>query len=427
MSERVKDNRFKTFFSHLWRNIKHVLKRVGKWFIYMLTSKHNKWFVPVFAIFLGFIISMIIMSLTGVNPFSALVDMLRGVGLLPKVKIRPSIVGKEMLRCFMEFLSLATPMLFAALAVIVALKAGLFNIGVSGQMLVSGFIASMVGYVAMPSFVHKIAVLIVGIVMGGMYAALVGFLKYKFNINEVVSTIMLNYIGMYLVTYFIKTFFLNPINRCSIDILPSARWLLTGVSVGGYAITIPIALFIAAAAVVAIKLLFDKTKLGFEIRAVGTNGQAAKYAGINVGKNIVIAMLISGCLAGAAGVSYFLGYANTMSLNLVPTMGFDAIAVALLGASSPIGCVFATLLITAINYGSSYMQIQHNALPQQIAGIIVAILLLFAACGEFIKHIANKKRVRMEEAGAEFLSFRQKKNRGENRTSEDCGEVGSCR
>lgn len=140
----------------------------------------------------------------------------------------------------------------------------------------------------------------------------------------------------------------------------------------------------------------DRTTIGFEIKAVGLSRSAANYAGINIGKNILLTMTISGALAGLAGVTYFCGYLGTIQPGVVPTMGFNAIAVALLGCSDPIGCIFASFLITIISKGSIYMSSQQGV-EIELADLITAFILIFSACSEFIRMYVGSVAAELNE------------------------------
>lgn len=177
--------------------------------------------VSVFAIFISLIAGAVIILLLGKNPLTAYQNLLQGSGILPKA----SYAGyKSMLTDFMSFLNALTPMIFASLSVAVALKAGLFNIGVAGQMLTAGFITSiLVGYSPFQTPALKIIVLLMGILVGASVGAFIGWLKYRFNINEVVSTIMFNYIGMYVYSFFINTYYINPVSRQSNTVSKASR------------------------------------------------------------------------------------------------------------------------------------------------------------------------------------------------------------
>lgn len=339
--------------------------------------------VPLFAILLSLLAASLVLLLMGKNPLTAFLSLLQGSGIAPKVSYAAK---RSVLTDLAGMLNLLTPMIFAALAVAVALKTGLFNIGISGQMLVPGFIASItVGYSDLPMAAALPLVLIIGIVGGAAVGALIGWLKHRFNINEVVSSIMLNYIFSYVISFFINSYFIDPVSRQSRAVSSAARLTLTGVELGGLKFDLPLGFLLAIPAAFLIKFLMDKTRAGYEMKVVGLNRRAAKYAGISVGKNVVLAMAISGALAGLAGVTYYLGYFNSIQPRVLAAMGFDSIAVCLLGSSSPIGILFSSLLITIISKGSNYMSSTVNV-PQEISQLITGLILLFSACGAYIKH-----------------------------------------
>jgi simple sugar transport system permease protein len=155
-------------------------------------------------------------------------------------------------------------------------------------------------------------------------------------------------------------------------------------------ITLPIGIIIALAAVFLVRFLLDRTVVGFEIKAVGLNKNCARYAGIRVGYIIVLSMFFSGVLAGLAGVSFYLGYYNTIIPKELAGLGYDAIAASLLGNISPLGCIFSSSLITVFQKGNVYMG-STIGVPREIASVITGILLLFSACGEYIRHLARKR------------------------------------
>ena len=350
--------------------------------------------IPLVAIIMSFIAAAIVILLIGKNPLEAFYNLFQGAGILPK----PSYAGyKSMLTDFMSLLNAMTPLLFASLAVAVAFRAGLFNIGVAGQMLVSGFFATIiVGYSGLDAMVAKPLVLLIGIVAGGLMGGLVGWLKYKFNINEVVSTIMLNYIAQYVISFFIQMYYIDPVSRQSQYISEAARLTLVNVEIGNLKMDIPLGFILAIITAILIKILMDKTVVGFDIKAVGTNRNAAKYAGINVGRNTVLAMVISGGLAGLAGVTYYLGYYSSIQPKVLSSIGFDSIAVALLGNSHPIGVIFSSSLISIIDQGSTYMSSQAG-IRQEISSVVVGLILLFSACGVYLKYKISCMSEKVEE------------------------------
>ncbi len=338
--------------------------------------------IPLFAICLSLIAGALLMVLLGKNPVDGYRSLLQGCGMLMKEKYAG---GKGMLTDFMSYLDIWTPMIFASLAVAVAYKAGLFNIGVSGQMLLGGFIASVtVGYSDLPGIVAKPLVILVCVVAGALAGSLIGLLKYKFNINEVVSAIMLNYIFQYVISFFILTFFVNPITRQSESVGENARLTLQNVEIGGMKTVVPLGFVLALGAVAVTHYFIHHTRTGFELKAVGANPKAAVYAGINVKKNIMLAMALSGALSGLAGATYYLGYLSSIQPKTLVSTGFDAIAVCLLGNSNPVGILAASFLITIITKGGMYMN-SSIGVPQEVSSLITGLMLLFAACGVYIR------------------------------------------
>lgn len=350
--------------------------------------------IPVFAILLSLLVGAIVIAIMGKNPLTAYGNLLQGSGVLPKLRY----AGKQsMLTDFFGLIDLWTPMIFAALAVAVALKAGLFNIGIAGQMLAAGFVSTVIiGYnETLKAPIAKPLALLIAIMVGGLVGALIGWLKYQFNINEVVSSIMLNYIIQYVVAFFISDKFRDPVSRQSFKINEAASLTLKNVEIGGYKYNIPLGFILAVIVAFIILFVFKKTTFGYELKAVGSNRKAAQYAGINVGKNMVLAMVISGALAGLAGATYYMGYVQSMGVNELPSMGYDSVAVALLGNSNPIGILFASLLISVISKGSNYMQ-SYSGLVPEIASMITSLILLFSACGTFIRYLLKKAVEKME-------------------------------
>lgn len=352
--------------------------------------RNEKWqpiTIPVASILISFIAAAIVILLLGKNPLQAFYNLFQGAGIFPK----SSYAGyKSILTDFLSLLNAMTPLVFASLAVAVALRAGLFNIGVSGQMLVSGFLATViVGYSGLDAIIAKPLVLLIGIVAGGLMGGLVGWLKYRFNIHEVVSTIMLNYIAQYVISFFIQMYYVDPVSRQSKYISEEARLTLVNVEIANLKMDIPLGFILAIIIAILVKFLLDKTVVGFEINAVGSNRKAAKYSGINVGRNTVLAMIISGGLSGLAGVTYYLGYFSSIQPKVLSSIGFDSIAVALLGNSHPIGIIFSSFLVSIIDQGSTYMSSQAG-IRQEIASVIIGLILLFSACGAYVKHKVSR-------------------------------------
>lgn len=349
--------------------------------------------VPIFAVLLSLVAASILLIALGKNPVTAFLGMLRGCGIVPKANYA---ANAGMLTDFMSFLGWMAPMTFAALAVAVAFKTGLFNIGISGQMLLGGFFATVVALEcteSVPAPLRLVLVLVIGIASGAAVGGLIGFLKYRFNINEVVSSIMLNYIIQYATKFFIQMYYVDPVSRQSRYIDSSWRLTAIGVQAFGVKFDIPLAIILVIPAILLVRMILDRTKLGYEMKTVGLTRSAARYAGMNVGKNMVLSMLISGALAGLAGVSYYLGYYASIQPGTLASMGFDSIAVSLLGNSNPVGILFSSFLITIVSKGSTYMS-SSASIPQEISQVITGLILLFSACGVVIRSMLSRLRER---------------------------------
>ncbi|MFA5576287.1 MAG: ABC transporter permease [Tissierellaceae bacterium] len=358
---------------------------------------NDKWqylTIPIFLILLSFVVASIIILLLGKNPLLAFFNLLQGAGIMPK----PSYGGyKSILTDFLTLLNFMTPMIFASLAVAIGLKGGLFNIGVSGQMLLGGYFATvLIGYSNLGSLVAKPLVLVIGLVGGASLGGLIGFLKYRFNINEVVSSIMFNYIIQYVLSFFIHTRYIDPVSRQSRYINPAARLTLVNVERFGLRMDLPIGFIIAIVLAIGLKFFLDRSRIGFEIKAVGANPKAAKYAGIKVGKTLITTMALSGSLAGLAGASYYLGYFASIQPRVLPSMGFDAIAVALLGNNNPYGIIASSFIISIIEKGSTYMS-SIAGVRQEIASVITGLILLFSATNVYIQHKIRASKDRLQE------------------------------
>lgn len=352
---------------------------------------HEKWggiAVPMLSIVLALLTASVLLVIMGKNPITAFVSFLQGSGFVPKAKYGG---GQGLLTDLFTTMNTLAPMLLASLAFIIGFKAGLFNIGIAGQMLISGFTATViVGYSELNAFLAKPLVVIVGIITGGLVGALIGWLKYRFNIHEVVASVMINYIISYGTGFFINTYYANMLTRSMQICSEQSRLTLMNVQLGGVKCNIPLGIVLAFAAAFLVKFIFDKTVFGFELKAVGNNATCAKYTGINVGRRFIFSMAFSGMLAGLAGVVYFLGTYNTILPKTLPSMGFDAIAVAMLGNASPIGSIFSGILISIFQCGSNYMS-SNLGVAKEISDLITGILLMFSACGGYFRYVAQRR------------------------------------
>ena len=360
--------------------------------------------VSIMCILLSLLVASVLLLVLGKNPLRAYQSFLQGSGFLPKSSYGSN---SGMISDFFAFLNYLAPMLLAALSFIVGNQTGLFNIGISGQMLAAGFVATCtVGYMDnVNGVVAKLLVVVVGIVVGGLLGALVGWLKYQFNINEVVSTIMINYIVNYVTGFAINNYFVDPISRAMKTVSSEARLTITNVDIAGQSCDIPLGIILALIAVFVIRFILDKTVFGFELKAVGLNRKGSEYTGIKVGSRLIWSMVISGMLAGLAGVTYYCGYTNTIVPKTLPDMGYDAITVALLGNSTPVGSIFGGILICIFQVGANYMS-SSVGVVKEIASLITGIMLLFSACGAYFRYLASNRlrRIADEEARAAKLA-----------------------
>ena len=338
--------------------------------------------IPFLAILTALIVGGIIIKVVGGNPFLAYQGLIEG-----------SLGSKKALS---ETAVWATPYIFAGLAVALAFKGGLFNIGAEGQLAVGAVFSAVVGYALpewlgfpLPIYIHLPLAIIVGMLMGGVWAAIVGALKAYTGGHEVINTIMMNYIALNTTSYLLNGVMkdkspTNVIARTPL-IAASARIpaIFDGLRVHwGFVL----ALFVAAF----IWWLLNKTTLGFEIRTVGANPDAAKYAGINVKRTIIVTMLLSGMLAGLAGAIEVTGLNYRHQLGFSIGYGYDAIAIALLGRSHPLGVVLAAILFAAMRNGSTRMQFL-TQMPVDLISVIQALILLFVAADAIIRYVYRIK------------------------------------
>jgi len=338
--------------------------------------------IPLISIVVSLLAIAIIVGSMGHNPLTVFASFLQGAGWM----LKPAYAGGYgMLTDLSSTLAAFTPMLFAALAVTIAFRGGLFNIGVSGQMLAAGFLATIiVGYSGLAAWLAKPLVLLIGLVAGAAVGALIGFLKYRFNINEVVASIMLNYMLQYAVSFFINTRYADLISRQSKVVSPASMLVLNNIKLGAIQVSIPLCFIPALLLAVALYFFLRKTRMGFEIKAVGASRKGAQYSGIRVRRTILITMTLSGACAGLAGVSYYLGYLNCIQPGTLTSLGFDSIATALLGNAHPLGNIASSFLITTLDTGSTYMS-STVGVRAEIAQLVTGMILLFSACSAFIR------------------------------------------
>ena len=300
----------------------------------------------------------------------------------------------------------ATPIILTGLSVGFAFKTGLFNIGAPGQFMVGSLGAVAIG-IACEGLgpVHWLIALLGGMAMGAVWGAVPGILKAHFNVNEVISSIMMNYIGMYMTNWTVKssTVLFNTLRNESKNVAVTANLPKAGLDVLFSGSSVNSGFIIAVVAVILIWVLLYKTKLGYELQACGFNRFASKYAGINEKRNIMMAMVIAGALSGLAGAIVMLaGSGSHITVkDVIASEGFTGIAVALLGLSHPFGVLFAGMFIAYLTAGGFYLQLFQFS--TEIIDIIVAVIIYFSAFALFVKLLIDKlsKKKEISKEGGE--------------------------
>lgn len=288
-------------------------------------------------------------------------------------------------------LFLATPLIFTGLAVSVAFRAGLLNIGAEGQLYVAAFATAWVGIVlgTLPAAMLVPLCFTAAVVAGATWGAIPGFLKARFGSHEVINTIMMNFIAVALMSYFTQYHYRTPGDPImqTAPISVNAHLPRLGQMIPGLPERIPlnVAFLIALAASALVYVFLWRTKWGYELRATGSNPSAAEYGGISVRRQIVLAMAISGGLAGMVGINEVLGYRHRYYDGFSDNYGFTGIAVALLGRTHPIGVIFAALLFAVLTRGGVPVDAFTEHVTKDIVQILQATIILFVAAEAFFR------------------------------------------
>lgn len=295
----------------------------------------------------------------------------------------------------------SVPIILTGISVAFAFRTGLFNIGATGQLTVGAFAAVYVGiHWTFLGPLHWVVAVIFGAAAGGLWGAIPGILKATRNVNEVVASIMLNYIGSFLSILLIKTFIYNQELARALPPAASAQLPRLSQLITTHRSSLNFGFIIALIVVIVTHVILNKTTFGFQLKSVGFNRDASRYAGINEKRNIILAMTISGAIAGIAGATMYLvpGRLMTIEASLLQE-GFTGIAISLLGLSSPIGVLFAGLFYGALEMGGFLVQI---LFPSQIIEIIIAVIIYFSALALFfqtyVQYIFKKGALKKEVA-----------------------------
>ena len=306
------------------------------------------------------------------------------------------------LRAPSDSLVQSVPYIFAGLAVALGFRAGLFNIGAEGQIGVGWMVAVVVGYsfTGLPAFIHLPLAILTGAVAAGLWAGIAGVLKARTGAHEVITTIMLNYVVYRLSDWLLCGPLEKTVGTCRTQQIVETAYLPQFLD---HPVTIHWGFILALVAAAIMGWFLFRTTWGYELRTVGANPDAARYGGINVGKIIVLAMFLSGCLAGMAGVVQGLGITHNIALGFQAGYGFDSIALALLGKSHPVGVTAASLLFGMLRAGAARMQ-SVAGVPTEIVQIIQALVIVFIAAPAIIQAIYRLRKRREEEAEVTVFS-----------------------
>jgi ABC-type uncharacterized transport system permease subunit len=342
---------------------------------------------PLLAVIAAFIVGGVIVLLIGDNPFVAYYHMIgNSFGSLNDIGYT---------------LFIATPLIFTGLAVAVAFRCGLLNIGAEGQLYVAAFATAWVGikfggvvvnifgkqedwsWYSLPSVLLVLLCVVTAIVAGAFWGAIPGFLKAKFGSHEVINTIMLNFIAVALVSYFTQYYYKipgDPIMQTA-EIGQAARIPRISQYIPGMPDFVPlsVAFLLAILMCVLVYIFLWKTKWGYELRAVGENPTAAEYGGISPKKQIIIAMTISGGLAGMVAIGEVLGYRYSYYDGFSDGWGFLGIAVALLGRNHPLGIFIAAVFFAVLKRGEIFVDIETRFVSKDLVEVLQAIIIIFVA------------------------------------------------
>ncbi len=360
---------YDAFKVSLWKGLGTALAEVGEAYLALLTGS------------LG-------------NPVEIVSALLYGDALDIRAAINP----------FLESLVQSTPYIFAGLACALGFRAGLFNIGVEGQLFIGAAAATFVGYslTGLPPYIHMPLALLAGALGGALWGMVPGLLKATTGGHEVINCIMMNYIAYRFTTYLLT----GPMSRPGTGGMPVSPLIEKSAWIPQFfktPIRFHLGFFIALGFAALVWWVLFKTTWGLNLRTVGTNPRAARYAGMNIIATTIIGMAASGALAGMAGANEILAVNRSMAIGLSAGYGFDSIALALLGNSHPVGVIFAALLFGVLKNGATKMMVV-STIPIDIVTILQAVILIFVAAPAIIRSIYKLKQPKMETAAAITLS-----------------------
>ncbi len=297
------------------------------------------------------------------------------------------------LRSLTNTLEEATPLIFTGLCFALAMRCGLFNIGGEGQLVVGAFAAAWVGVklTGLDPVTHVLLCVTIAGMAGALWAGLAGVLRVRFGAHEVITTIMLNYIAFILTNYLVGNPYFKKIGQIpqTEDVLPTA--MLPAITFIYKYTRLNLGFVVALAAVAAVFVILERTRLGFELKAVGLNPVASRASGISVARSMVIAMALGGFLAGMAGAERVLGVHKHFVSPFPFGYGFAGIAVALLGRTHPLGVLISAIFFGALASGGAQVDMETHV-PRELVTVIQAIIIIFVACEYLIRKIGIKPK-----------------------------------
>ena len=336
--------------------------------------------LPLCAIFLSLILSMALVAFVGANPVQAYVDLFRGA--------LADVFG------FATTLVKATPLLFAGLGVAIALQAGLYNIGAEGQIYLGALATAFAGlYVHTWPLVHIPLALLAAVLGGGLWALLPALLKLWRGVNEIITTLLMNYIGILLVSVVVA----GPLMERGAP-SPYSRPL-------DHSAQLPIIIGSTLGLALALQFLLTRTPYGFQLRMTGTKPSVAAYAGVNVPRTLLLAMVVSGGLAGLAGASEVMGLKHRLFEEVSPGYGYDAIVIAFLGSGQPLSVIAMAFFFGALRSGADIMQ-RSAGIPVAIVFAIQGVAVLFLASSLAVQRrmMIGQRRAREAETAKVYAN-----------------------
>lgn len=336
--------------------------------------------VPLTAVALAIVIGALILLVSGANPLAAYGGLLKGS------------FGSG--TAFGRTLEKATPLIFSGLAVAFAFKAGLFNIGAQGQLLLGAIVSAAIGFgiTGLPAIIHAPLALLGGVAAGALYGAIPGALKTYTGAHEVITTIMLNYIAINITDFLAD----GPWkDRSPGNVVARTPAIADTARIGSLG-PIPLGFLLAILFAVLVWWVLWRTTLGYEIRTVGLNPGAARYAGIKVARTVILTMVLSGVLAGIGGAIETQGVVGRYQPGFNAGLGFDGITIALLGKTHPLGVIPAALLVGVMKAGASQMQFSAGV-AKEITDVVQALMLFFVAADMIVRAVIRQRAATEEE------------------------------